>query len=80
MNRLWYYLFRWLALTIKLISQKKHDKWIVKAHKKAGVNFIGRPEYIDSHSHLDPSGGLTIMGGGSNFYKCDNPYTRLVFS
>ena len=34
-----------------------------KSHKKAGVIFIGSPEYIDSHSHLDPSGGLTIMWG-----------------
>lgn len=63
MNRVCYYLFRWFAVTVKLISQKSYDKWIVKAHKKAGVYFIGKPEYIDYHSYLDPSGGLTIMGG-----------------
>lgn len=51
----------------KADCQKGYDKWIVRAHKKAGVIFIGSPEYIDSHSHLDPSGGLTIMGG-SYFY------------
>ena len=58
MNRIWYYVFRWYAVAIKLIARR-----IVRAHKKAGVIFIGSPEYIDSHSHLDPSGGLTIMGG-----------------
>lgn len=63
MNRIGYYVFRWYAVAIKLISQKGYDKWIVRAHKKAGVIFIGSPEYIDSHSHLDPSGGLTIMWG-----------------
>lgn len=63
MNRMLYYLFRWYAVAIKLISQKGYDEWIVKAHKKAGVNFYGKPEYIDYHSHLDPSGGLSIWGG-----------------
>lgn len=63
MNRIWYYLFRWYAVTIKLISQRSYDKWIVKAHEKAGVVFKGTPEYIDSHSHLDPSGGLCIWRG-----------------
>ena len=58
-----YYVFRWYAVAIKLIARRGYDKWIVRAHKKAGVIFIGSPEYIDSHSHLDPSGGLTIMGG-----------------
>ena len=37
MNRIWYYVFRWYAVAIKLISQKGYDKWIVRAHKKAGV-------------------------------------------
>ena len=63
MNRIWYYVFRWYAVAIKLIARRGYDKWIVRAHKKAGVIFIGSPEYIDLHSHLDPSGGLTIMGG-----------------
>ena len=63
MNRIWYYVFRWYAVAIKLIARRGYDKWIVRAHKKAGVIFIGSPEYIDSHSHLDPSGGLTIRGG-----------------
>lgn len=63
MNRIWYYIFRWYAVSIKLISQKGYDKWIVRAHKKAGVVFMGKPEYIDPHSHLDPSGGLCILGG-----------------
>ena len=57
MNRIWYYVFRWYAVAIKLIARRGYDKWIVRAHKKAGVIFIGSPEYID------PSGGLTIMGG-----------------
>ena len=60
MNRIWYYVFRWYAVAITLIARRGYDKWIVRAHKKAGVIFIGSPEYIDSHSHLDPSGGLTI--------------------
>ena len=63
MNRIWYYIFRWFAVTIKLISQRSYDKWIVRAHKKAGVVFKGHPEYIDAHSHLDASGGLCIWGG-----------------
>lgn len=63
MNRLLFYLFRWYAVTIKLISQRSYDKWIVRAHQKAGVVFKGFPEYIDAHSHLDASGGLTLMGG-----------------
>lgn len=67
MNRLLFYLFRWYAVTIKLISQRSYDKWIVRAHQKAGVVFKGFPEYIDAHSHLDASGGLTLMGG-SSFY------------
>lgn len=46
MNRIGYYVFRWYAVAIKLISQKGYDKWIVRAHKKAGVIFIGSPEYI----------------------------------
>lgn len=36
---------------------------IVRAHQKAGVVFKGFPEYIDAHSHLDASGGLTLMKG-----------------
>ena len=57
-----------MVLCISLVccsnkARRGYDKWIVRAHKKAGVIFIGSPEYIDSHSHLDPSGGLTIMGG-----------------
>ena len=53
MNRIWYYVFRWYAVAIKLIARRGYDKWIVRAHKKAGVIFIGSPEYIDSHSHLE---------------------------
>ena len=28
MNRIGYYVFRWYAVAIKLISQKGYDKWI----------------------------------------------------
>ena len=38
-------------------------RWFDDAKNRMCVIFIGSPEYIDSHSHLDPSGGLTIMGG-----------------
>lgn len=34
MNRIGYYVFRWYAVAIKLISQKGYDKWIVRARKK----------------------------------------------
>ena len=37
MNRIWYYVFRWYAVAIKLIARRGYDKWIVRAHKKAGV-------------------------------------------
>lgn len=67
MNRIGYYVFRWYAVAIKLISQKGYDKWIVRAHKKAGVIFIGSPEYIDSHSHLD-IWRIDHNVGGSYFY------------
>lgn len=63
MNRILFYIFYYYAVASKLFSQKTYDKWIVKAHKRAGVNFSGKPEYIDYHSHLDSSGGLTISGG-----------------
>lgn len=40
MNRIWYYVFRWYAVAIKLIARRGYDKWIVRAHKKARVSFL----------------------------------------
>ena len=50
MNRIWYYVFRWYAVAIKLIARRGYDKWIVRAHKKAGVIFIGSPVPQTMHS------------------------------
>lgn len=63
MNRVLFYLFYYYAVISKLFSQSTYDKWILKAHRRAGVVFKGMPEYIDHHSHLDSTGGLTISGG-----------------
>lgn len=63
MNRILFYIYYYYAIISKLFSQKTYDKWIVRAHKKVGVIFLGKPEYIDYHSHLDSTGGLSISKG-----------------
>lgn len=36
---------------------------IIKAYRVVGATFDGRPEYIDNHSFIDVSGGVTIGEG-----------------
>lgn len=62
-DRAIHHLLYWYAIIVKLFSQSQYDKFIVKAHKRARVEFVGTPEYVDYNSHLDPSGGLTISKG-----------------
>lgn len=38
-------------------------KIFIWAYKIIGIKFNGNPEYIDYHSHLDSSGGLTLGKG-----------------
>lgn len=63
MKRILFYFYYFAAIMARLINPKLYMVLIVKAHKTAGVIFDGIPEYIDYHSHLDPSGGLTIGTG-----------------
>lgn len=60
MNRIKFYILRLMAIMLKLVSEKMFDRLIVAAHKSVGVLFQGKPEYIDYHSHIDPSGGVKI--------------------
>lgn len=63
MKRIIFILFRFLAIACKVISENMYMKIFIRAYKIIGIKFIGNPEYIDYHSHLDPSGGL-ILGRG----------------
>ena len=64
MRRILFYLYYYLAIVSKLFSEKVYMHLIVKAHKTMGVRFLGGgAEYIDFHSHLDPSGVLSLGNG-----------------
>lgn len=63
MKRIIFILFRFLAIACKVISENMYMKIFIRAYKIIGIKFIGNPEYIDYHSHLDPSGEL-ILGRG----------------
>lgn len=76
MNRVFFYLLYYFAVLSKLYSPKTYDKWIVKAHRRAGVRFVGTPEYIDPKAHLDASGGLTIWGG--RFYPLTSSFLPTI--
>ena len=49
-----------LAVFMRLINYKYYMHLLVLAHKSMGVSFIGRPEYIDNHAKIDPSGGVIL--------------------
>ncbi|MDO4949032.1 MAG: acyltransferase [Bacteroidales bacterium] len=64
MKRILFYIYSYSAIMARLFpSSCFYMKLIMKAHRSAGVRFIGIPEYIDHDSYLDPSGGLTISQG-----------------
>ena len=49
-----------IAYMCRLFSQKYSMRIVTFAHKKKGVVFRGKPEYIHYDAYLDPSGGLSI--------------------
>lgn len=63
MKRIIFILFRFLAIACKVISEKMYMKIFIWAYKIIGIKFNGNSEYIDYHSHLDSSGGLTLGKG-----------------
>lgn len=60
MKRFLFYILKSLAFLSRVFGTSLYMKFIISAHKVAGVRFIGQPEYIQSDAYLDPSGGLTI--------------------
>lgn len=62
-KRIWFYVLKMLAFCSRMISTDLYLKMLVSAHKSQGVKFVGKPEYIQLDSYLDPSGGLTISEG-----------------
>jgi acetyltransferase-like isoleucine patch superfamily enzyme len=63
MKRIIFYFYLYAAIICKVFSEYLYMKFIIKAYKFVGVRFLGIPEYIDYHSHLDPSGGLELGKG-----------------
>lgn len=60
MKRIVFYILKCLAIVCRLVSYKWFMTLLIYAHKSQGVQFNGRPEYIQQDAYLDPSGGLSI--------------------
>lgn len=60
MKRISFYILKTFAFISRMFSSCLYMVLIVKAHKIAGVHFLGKPEYIHTDAMLDPSGSLTI--------------------